>query len=102
MDGWSVVARRLNAAEEFYGFEFEPVSGYESSRGVPIQAWRPIPNKPVGHGWRVVCEGSDSPGLKDEVRRLSTPIAEELDLVPLGRDGQSGAKAQDMPQLLAN
>jgi hypothetical protein len=37
-----------------------------------------------------------------EVRRLSTPIAEELDFVPHGRDGQSGTKVKDTAQLLAN
>jgi hypothetical protein len=36
------------------------------------------------------------------VRRSSTPIAEELDVVPHSRDGRSGAKTQEAAQLLAN
>ena len=57
---------------------------------------------PVNRGWRVGREGSDSQLVEDEVRRASTPIAEELDLVPHGRHGRSGAKMQEAAQLLAN
>ena len=37
-----------------------------------------------------------------ERRLWSTPIAEELHLIPHGRDGHSGAKMKDAAQLLSN
>src|SRR5207247_8694573 len=62
----------------------------------------PKSSKPVSHGSRVAREDSDSPLAGNEARRLSTPMAEKLDLVPHTRRGRAGAKTQDPAQLPAH